>query len=152
MPVWTREQAREMAVKGNQVRWHSPPSPEPEPAIVPRIAFDDFAARKLLRVRGQIEQVEALLDGAKDAQSVDRYAAALMRLYDIEGWLSNRPKPGNRRPREDRAPRGAWTVEAKPLGISPAAPTPQDASNCGPQATTGSVPPATPQLPPFNTA
>jgi hypothetical protein len=136
---FTKANASEYARKGNAIRWHSLPKPEPQPVTsLPepvRIAQDDFTQRKLARVRVQIERVEDLLTAATEPQAVDRYAAALARLYEIERILAGRPLPGSRRPAAEpkgsTQDAGAWIVEAKPA--------------CGSDTTTGSVQPAQPE-------
>jgi hypothetical protein len=124
---FTKANASEYARKGNAIRWHSLPKPEPQPATsLPepvRIAQDDFTQRKLARVRVQIERVEDLLTAATEPQAVDRYAAALARLYEIERVLAGRPLPGSRRPsaepKSSAADAGAWIVDIPPATTQP---------------------------------
>ena len=117
MALFTRETAAIASTKANQVRWsrwraeqakiETPPEPKPPPAALPTTP-DDFTTRKLARIRGQIDAVESLLDGATEPQAVDRFANALTRLYDLERVLAGRPLPGSRRPvPEGRRGRGA---------------------------------------------
>ena len=91
-----------------------PPLPPPLPPVQPT---DEFIARKLARVRTQIERVEDLLTKAVEPQAVDRFAAALARLYEIERNLAGRPLPGSRRPK-DHEPHsqqpGAW-IDVQPV-------------------------------------
>ena len=112
---------------------------ESEPAVpqpLPTVEVDTFTARKIARVREQIDRVEALLDDADEPQAVDRFANALTRLYDLERILAGRPLPGSRRPTEDRAPRRQPRTE-------PAYPAPVVMPEPAPDTTTGSgQPPA----------
>lgn len=127
MPLFTRENAATLGKAGAIARW-SKPKPEPIAAPLPASCppltatmADDFTARKLLRVRVQLERVESLLDKAVEPQAIDRFCAALSRLYEIERNLAGRPLPGSRRPK-DHEPRaaqhGAWMV-AEPM-VAPA--------------------------------
>jgi len=110
-------QASVAARKANRERPPAPPPPAPPP--LPTTPADDFAVRKLARVRGQIERVELLLDDADDPQAVDRFANALTRLYDLERVLAGRPLPGSRRPREEGRERsGSRSIYD---GVAPAA-------------------------------
>lgn len=131
---FTRENAREFAARGNAkkaelaaARLAIPPEPpraaEPEPA--PR--DDEFSARKLARVREQIERLDAMLLEATEPQAVDRLASALSRLYEIERLLAGRPLPGSLKPPSVRA--------RAPSGPAPTYSVPA----CGPAHTTNSV-------------
>jgi hypothetical protein len=85
-------------------------------AMVQALPVDDFTVRKLARVRGQIDQVEKLLDKADEPQAVDRFCNALTRLYDVERILAGRPLPGSRRPKDERGPRAsAGWIELQPV-------------------------------------
>lgn len=131
MPLFTRENARENALKANRVRWSRERSAAAQPAIVPPVpipipvAEDTFTTRKLARVRGQIDRVEQLLDDADEPQAVDRFANALTRLYDLERVLAGRPLPGSRRPANEPKGRQSW-VDAQPTVPQPHVPTPSE--------------------------
>ena len=71
---------------------------------------DDFTNQRLLRVRLQLERIDAMIATEDDPQRLDRLAAASMRLSDQEFALSNRPKPGNRRPGPERGAKGGGGV------------------------------------------
>ena len=125
MPLFTAETARAAAILSHSARSarNAPPIQPPTLAAIPQPATiaDDYAARKLARVRGQIERVESLLDDSDEPQAVDRFCNALTRLYDLERILAGRPLPGSRRPKEERSPRQVWT------DMQPALPAPAQA-------------------------
>ncbi|MEI8375270.1 MAG: hypothetical protein WCJ35_20810 [Planctomycetota bacterium] len=144
MPLFTRDNAREMSKRGNLARWSRPlisatiQPPTASPDAIP----DDFTAQRLARVRKQLALVDSALEeeaakGAKaDGQRVDRLAAASMRLSDQEFALSNRPKPGNRRPGPERGPKSqggafwgsnpAQQTASPPAPAQPETPTPEE--------------------------
>jgi len=78
------------------------------PPQLPADSPDDFVARKLERVRLQWGKLDVMLDEALDkspldAGAVDRIAAAICRVAELERTLANRPLPGSRRPSADRS-------------------------------------------------
>lgn len=73
-----------------------------------------YLNRRLLRVREQIERVSGLLDKENDPQKLDRLAAALERLSDLERTLDNRPLPGSRRPGREPSKRMAAPADPEP--------------------------------------
>lgn len=73
------------------------------PPIKPDAQDDDYVVRRLQRVRNQIEQVEAMLEGAAVASEVDRLASAIARLSELERLYAGRPLPGSKRPPADRS-------------------------------------------------
>lgn len=106
MPVFTRENAREYARKGNIARWHTPKPPEPPPRPEPPLA--DYVAAQLARTRKQIEICNDILeDPATDWKARKATADAKARLYEIEAALAGRPKPGMLRPVAQRQSRQA---------------------------------------------
>ena len=151
---FTRENAREMSRRGNLARWSRPPTltitpatPEISPQPVPD-SPDVFLSARLVRVRKQLSLVDSALEeeaakGSKcDGQRVDRLAAASMRLSDQEFALSNRPKPGNRRPGTERGPKSqsgafwgsnpAQQTASPPAQAQPEVPTPEEPSQDSP--------------------
>lgn len=100
MPLFTRENAAEMARRANQVRWH--PEPEPQPTVIqPAIAEqsrDMFTEERLARVREMIDKLDKMLLDEDDPQALSWLATASSRLADQEFDYAGRPKPGNRRP------------------------------------------------------
>jgi hypothetical protein len=159
MPLFTAETARIAAIRSHAVTSArnrpvappEPPAPVTQPTLIPA---DDFTARKIARVRDQIERVENLLTDAVEPQAVDRFAAALARLYEIERILSGRPLPGSRRPEKDKPARtftpGAWLDLSAPAVVVAhvEAPRLQDlppaCPSCGVDTPTGSVLPDNP--------
>ena len=136
MPLFTRENAREKALKGNLVRWSRPrpipPPPEPPaiPAIIPppiaEPQRDEFQARRLKRVREQLDRVDDLMISEDDPKRLKELADASARLSDQEFKLAGRPSPGSRRPAQERVPSaqdaGAWIMDA-PAPVAQVQPT-----------------------------
>lgn len=135
MPLWSPEQAREMAKKGANIRWarerarkivlHSSAIPgsngsagQQETGFLPLLHS---------RVRTQIYGVLDLIDAeaAKrscDGQRLDRLAAALERLAEIERVLDGRPLPGSRRPERDDSSRPHMQTKPAFTHLGPARP------------------------------
>jgi len=77
-----------------------------------------------------------MIEEEDDPQRLDRLAAASMRLSDQEFALSNRPKPGNRRPGPERGPKSqggafwgsnpAQQTASPPAPVQPEVPTPEE--------------------------
>ena len=65
---------------------------------------DSFVYARLIRVRAQLERVDAMLAVETDAQKLDRLASAQARLSVQEFALAGRPMPGSRRPGRESAP------------------------------------------------
>ena len=105
MALFTRENAREMALRGNQIRW----SPKPPPAIDPQLAdlvtSPDYNQRRLARTRMQIDALSTMLEDEEEPQSIDRLASAIARLSVIEQQLSGRPLPGTLQPGREKPAR-----------------------------------------------
>ena len=139
-PLITAANAREYQLRSAASRRKQPAAQNPPPLT--ETVADDFLALRLLRVRKQLALVDSALEeeaakGAKcDGQRVDRLAAASMRLSDQEFALSNRPKPGNRRPGPERGPKaqsGAfWGVNPAQQTASPPAPAQPETPTEGP--------------------
>ncbi len=151
MPLFTRENAREMqkrsAIARTAIREEPGSEPAtPQPTPLTSLLAEDFLARRLLRVRAQLDALDAEIEAEfkkpePDGQRIDRLAAASMRLNDQEFALAGRPKPGQRRPGPDRKA-GPWVeVQAAPMLPAPAAPAPETPA-CGPDTPTGSGLPA----------
>lgn len=126
MPRFTRENASEMARRGNLARWSRPRRPVIPPAIPAAIAPDTYPTQRLARVREQLALVDDAIEreAAKpnpDAHKVDRLAAASMRLSDQEFALAGRPKPGNRKPLPDRR-----SHQERPAIVAVPMPTPAE--------------------------
>ena len=82
--------------------------------------LDKYQARRLARVREQLDRVDKMLLTETDPQKLDRLACASMRLSDQEFALAGRAKPANakvqpanRRPAQRPPPRPV-VAEAEP--------------------------------------
>lgn len=64
---------------------------------------DDYLSERLGTVRKQIAGLDAMIEGAADAQTIDRIASAIARLSELERLYAGRPLPGSRRPSADRS-------------------------------------------------
>lgn len=107
--AFTRENAKENAIKGNIARWHTSLA-EPEqveiaaetpinPAQVAEpVAGTDYQDKRLNRVRKQLGKLDTLFRDEIDPQKLDRLASAMARLSEIERQLAGRPMPGSLRP------------------------------------------------------
>lgn len=127
MPLFTRETAASAGRKGALARWTKPPPVVIPPPITEPIT-DDYHARRIMRVRQQLDRIDAMLMEEEDAQKIDRLASAQLRLSEQERVMSGRPLPGSRKPLPERRSGS----EDRPLSPKPA---------CGPDTTTGCVNP-----------
>lgn len=57
-----------------------------------------YVSKRLVRVRLQLDRIDAMVLKEKDAQKLDRLASAQARLADQERKLAGRPDPGSYRP------------------------------------------------------
>jgi hypothetical protein len=108
---------------------HAPESarfrPKPAPPACNDVQpADGYALKSLLRVRAQLDLVNAALTAQLskpktklDAQAVDRLAAAQMRLAEQERILDGRPLPGSRRPAPDRTRRQSSSSQSSGPGF-----------------------------------
>ena len=142
MPLFTASNAADMARRSWEVR-KAQASQESVAAVAQTLPAqaeppaDEFLAGRLACVRAQLKLLDAAIQAEltskePDGQRVDRLAAASMRLSDQEFALSNRPKPGNRRPGPERGPKaqggGAfWGSNPAQQSASPPAPVQPEA-------------------------
>ena len=133
---WTRDQAREMAKRGNAAKAALRAAAREAAANLPALAQDlSFPDRTKARLRAQVELLLTRIDEEAvktnaDGARLDRLASAVERVLELERILDGRPGPGNRRPpREDLPstkatpqPRPAFT-HAGPAASSPPAPS-----------------------------
>lgn len=86
------------------------PAPPAPVAVVAQVAEnladnkDDYAVRRLLRVRGQLDRLDDRMDytlaaRVLDAQKVERLARASCQLSESERILAGRPLPGSIKPK-----------------------------------------------------
>jgi hypothetical protein len=105
-------------------------------AAIPETATnkDPFVTRRLMRVREQLEKLDALASGVKDTKRLKELADATTRLSEQERILAGRPLPGSRRPRENRARVSAGWIELQPA-LPSTAPVAQVAPTAAPTPT-----------------
>ena len=139
---WTPEEAREMAVRANRIRWHSDPRPplnsvkprEPEP----QVPQDNYHIGRLNRVRIQLDQLDSAITRETgkqqpDGQRLNWLASAQERLAEQERILAGRPLPGSRRPAQERASRQQTSGVLSPVPIpEPNPPMTQDQAHTPP--------------------
>ena len=140
MPLWTREEARQWAKKGAEVRWSrqriAAVSPEGAQTMAADLSFPNLT---LGRVRAQVTGILDLLDKERcrsnpDGQRLNWLAAALERLAELERVLDGRPMPGTLRPSE-RKPTPAPKPRAEPLpSLTPPSSSTTAASSFGPDS------------------
>jgi hypothetical protein len=169
---FTAANAREMAAKSHAARLQRLASQAQAADIFshtsqggPHDAADDYVSRRLVRVRVQLDQLDAAItretaEVQPDGQRLNWLAGAQERLADQERILAGRPLPGSRRPEKDRPARtfapGAWLdISAPPQVVAQVeAPRLQDPAqalqvaspcpSCASDTPTGSVLPDNP--------
>lgn len=105
---FTAEFAAEMRERKRQKALLAAQSPKP-PATPPPTELpadlDEFTARRLVRVRKQLDMLDAEVDAAiPDRRLQDRVkplVEAQSRLSEQERFLANRPGPGTRKPKAE---------------------------------------------------
>lgn len=111
MARFTAANAREMAAKSHAARRQRLASGEPTaesdmqmPHTGPHGALDSYVARRLARVRRQLDSVDAAIEKSigDDSKRLKELTDAQMRLAEQERQLSGRPLPGSRRPAPER--------------------------------------------------
>lgn len=117
--LFTPENAAEMARRSALARQRNKAAKELRraTALVQAAAIkdsDEYVQAKLIRVRAQIAMLDEMLESAPDAREAKASADALARLYEIESYLSGRPKPGSRRPGREKPVRQLGAI-AGPL-------------------------------------
>lgn len=106
----------------------------PQTAAQPPAQVDDYSARRIMRVREQLNRIDDMLLREEDPQKIDRLASAQLRLSEQERILAGRPLPGSRKPAPERR-QSAYDAALAPVPVPvqsdpPAATTPQaDNSN-----------------------
>ena len=84
------------------------------PTVSSTVAALDFAERRLMRVREQLEKLDDIAKNEKDTKRLKELADATTRLSEQERILAGRPLPGSRRPASDRGSARAM-IELRPL-------------------------------------
>ncbi len=108
MPFADVEFARQAGIKSAQMRAErkrlkiEQDAKDAEQAIVAAgkvLATDDtYQAKRLARVRLQLDRLSDMLDKEQDPRLIDRLTAAIDRLGKHEQFLSGRPGPGTLKP------------------------------------------------------
>ena len=124
----TVENAKELSIKANKVRWDQWREDKANGIIVARIApvgvseplpINPFVNSTLLAVR---ERIEEILDEMKGAPpGCEKLANALGKLAEIERQLSGRPMPGSLKPQAARQPKASTFNPPAPADDTPAA-------------------------------
>jgi len=91
----TRRKLREERAKAAQV---------PELPPLPSEALPGYLNERLVRVRAQLDRLDAMLLHAVDAQEIERLARAAGVLAEQERLLDGRPLPGSRKPGKEPGP------------------------------------------------
>src|ERR1035437_908443 len=116
---FTAENARAYALKSHaadsaRCRPTEPTANADDPAVIPADRDYSFTERRLMRVRMQLEKLDALAAVARNSKRLKELADATTRLSEQERILAGRPLPGSRRPASDRGNARAM-IELRPL-------------------------------------
>lgn len=97
-------------LKAIEERLKPPPLPPlPEAILATQAAL--FCEKRILRVRKQLDSIDAMIAQETDPQRLDRLASAQSRVSEQERILSGRPLPGSQRPRQTKVKQQHNTVE-----------------------------------------
>jgi len=121
----TSATASELGKKGNAIRW-APKPPQPIAEAIPA-SFPDYTAKRLFRVRKQLDRLDEMMAEEDDPQRIDKLASAQARLAEQERLLAGRPLPGSHRPRQagQTLPvAGAWLDDVPAQVVHVAQPEP----------------------------
>lgn len=80
-------------------------------------ADTSYQAKRLARVRLQLDRLSDMLDKEKDPRLIDRLTAAIDRLGKHEQFLSGRPGPGTLKPSSKPAKPSRREVAPQPLPV-----------------------------------
>ena len=105
MPTFqiTSANARELQAKSTLARLEAKAAlalAKASEAQFPQI--DPYLAKRLSRVRIQVESLNKLLDTELDPQKIDRLVNAIYRLTELERVIAGRPLPGSYKPTPQR--------------------------------------------------
>jgi hypothetical protein len=122
MALFTKETAAEMARRSHVARNAAVHEPEPiaiQPHIADHVADSapSFAQLRLIRVRAQLDKIDALMAECSDTKQLKELADAAHRLQEQERVLDGRPLPGSRKPAPERNPRKQWIGDTGPTPI-----------------------------------
>ena len=111
MPAFTAATASEAAHKShlpNSRRFLPKPPPAPEnqtPTNPAKLPHDAFVCEMLIAIRDRMRECVHRMKGAP--AGVDKHAAALGKLAEIERQLAGRPMPGSLKPAAAKSPRSS---------------------------------------------
>jgi hypothetical protein len=108
MPLFTTANAREMAARSQAARRQRTTQREAAREVAPGLPQtnpqqdDDalFIAKRLARVRKQLDRIDGMIEKETDPMKLDRLASAIARLAEQERLLAGRPMPGSFRPKK----------------------------------------------------
>jgi hypothetical protein len=108
MPLFTTATAREMAARSHAARLKRTTQREAARVVAPgfpqaKPQQDDdalFIAKRLARVRKQLDRIDGMIEKEIDPMKLDRLASAQARLAEQERILAGRPMPGSLRPKK----------------------------------------------------
>jgi hypothetical protein len=133
----TSERARELGAKANKIRWDKwraaraaellpkppiQPIPQntPVPPQIPSIqSYDPFVRETLNCMRDRMRELLKAMRGAP--AGIDKFAAALGKLAEIERQLAGRPMPGSLKPAQPKSTRSSAFVTSGAPEPEPAA-------------------------------
>jgi hypothetical protein len=115
MPLFTTANAREMAARSHTARRERAEARENALNLAPRVSQtsshqydnDEFIAKRLARVRKQLDRLDGMIEKETDPMKLDRLASAQARLAEQERILAGRPMPGSFRPKKTPE-RASW--------------------------------------------
>jgi hypothetical protein len=128
MPRFTTANAREMAARSHAARLKRTTQREAAREVAPGLPLtnpqpnDDalFIAKRLARVRKQLDRIDGMIEKETDPMKLDRLASAQARLSEQERILAGRPMPGSLRPKKPpEQARPYWEVSrVEPLATA----------------------------------
>jgi len=129
MSLFTTANAREMAARSQAARRQRTTQREaakenaaPQSQTNPQQDDDAlFVAKRLARVRKQLDRIDGMIEKETDPMKLDRLASAQARLAEQERLLSGRPLPGSRKPGKDRrtvSPHDLPMPDPVPCGVA----------------------------------
>ena len=100
MACITSSNAREMAARSQEARRQRRlAEAERLAAAQEQAGLPDYVAKRLARVRVQLDRIDGMMMTEMDPQKLDRLASAQARLSEQERILDGRPMPGSFKPR-----------------------------------------------------
>ena len=114
----TKDNAREMALKSQQTRKEQLQELRTALQVLSGDSGKEYRARRVARVRRQLDRIDEMMMLEQDPQKLDRLASAQARLSEQERVLSGTPLPGSLRPAAERAPRSSGP-ESSPAPADP---------------------------------